>query len=275
MRRFLFISAVAAAVAGLAWAAAPGRAHACSLVPVVDLTPEFVRAQAERADLIVVGEAGAEWQADQGRASGDTPVSSRDERPLTATNGDVPYYSLVLVAAVLKGEAPAGSIDVGPSGFLGPDCSGGPRLELGQRVLLFLRQGEPPNAFAGETWSFTGPSWYALEDGRAHYRSFAQGRPDWDAAELVRLVAATAGSDPAQVEQAVRYARGEDVEMPRIVPLAGAEPATDPAPPDTAPDEEAAASGGASRNAAWAAAAAGAAVAVALAGLLARRRRAA
>lgn len=272
MHRFLLISA-AAAVAGLAWAAVPGRAHACDPVPVVNLTPDFLRAQAERADLIVVGEAGAEWSADAGQGAADAPASSHDGAGRTPEAGPSgpPYYSLVLVAAVLKGEAPAGSVEVGPAGFLGPDCSGGPRLELGQRALLFLRRGEPPNAFAAETWRFIGPSWYALEDGGARYRSFAQGHPDWDAADLVRLVAAAAGSDPAQVEKAVRYARGEDVEMPRIVPLA--EPATGPAPADAAP-QAARGPGGPPR---WAvpAAAAGAAVVLALAGLVLWRRRAA
>ncbi len=47
------------------------------------------------------------------------------------------YESTILVVAALKGN-PEREIILSPLGFLGSDCSGGPRLPAGERVLLFL-----------------------------------------------------------------------------------------------------------------------------------------
>lgn len=73
---------------------------------------------AERAETIIVGEV----------------MNERLSRP------DLPAYeSTIRTVAVLKGNA-GDEVTLSQLGFLGSDCSGGPRLTDGERVLLFLRQ---------------------------------------------------------------------------------------------------------------------------------------
>lgn len=257
--RHLLLSLTAALIAGLAWAGLPGRVHACSLAPI-QVTEEWVRGQAGQADLIVVGEAGAEWPAD---------IGGRGQR----------YFSSVLVAATLKGQPPESLVDVGPTGYLGPDCSGGPKPALGQRVLLFLRRGEPGPHLSHGVWAVSpaqaGAGMYVLEDGRARPERYGSAGPEWDAGALIEVIADAVDADPAQTEKAIRYARGEDVEMPRIVPVGGAGVAPEPdgAPADAGIAEAPETGTTSGRTAALAAGGGAAALLAGAAGLAAWRRR--
>lgn len=166
--------------------AQPRPALACSLAGVqLDLA-------AELAEIVIVGEVTAE----------------RVIEPTYPT-----YESTIRPAAVLKG-APPGELVISPLGYLGPDCSGGPRLAVGERVLLFVGRGIIGTQGDGDL-QVVGyeDGKYALENGYAKIASHEQPIP---AEQAIRQVAAITGAPEEQVAAALAFARGEAAPTPSV-----------------------------------------------------------
>lgn len=172
----------------------PPQASACSLAPL-DL--ENV---ADIAEIVIVGEVTAE----------------RIIEPTSPT-----YESTVRPAAVLKG-APPGEIVISPLGYLGADCSGGPRLAAGERVLLFVGRGMVGGQAQGELQVVGYEAGkYALHDGLAMQPYTGSSMP---ADQAIRQVATITGASEDQVVAAIAFAQGD----PTAEPPAQAEPVTRP-----------------------------------------------
>ncbi|MBI4498529.1 MAG: hypothetical protein HY689_11585 [Chloroflexi bacterium] len=173
----------------------PEPAAACSLAGFPNAQVRLQQ-QTDAADLIIVG----------------TVIA---ERPLTGT-WEKGYASTVRPVAVLKGETPDGPIELSPLGFLGPDCSGGPRLAAGERVLLFLQRGDPPwlPGARQEGWrvALAGQGKYRFHERQAQYQDYGPLEPAGSAEGLVKEVAALAGSLPDQTARALWFAQGNDGE---------------------------------------------------------------
>lgn len=110
--RVLFLLAILALAALMVGLGRPRLAVACSLGP-----PPAMKDQVRSADLIFVGQVVRERRIE--------------------FRGSEGYASTLHVAAVLKGRPPL-EVTISPLGFNHPDCSGGPRLPVGQRMLIFL-----------------------------------------------------------------------------------------------------------------------------------------
>lgn len=178
-------ASMALALAALA-AFAPGaaeRALACSI------GPGSLESSAEYADLIIVGEVVAE-----------EPGGPYDT-----------YSSTIRVAATFRGETDE-MLRLENLGYLGADCSGGPRLPEGERVLLFLIHYRSPSepAVTPETGPLQPAGWengkYALQDGNFVSR-YAQpaSYPYWDA---VQRVAAITNAPQDEIDAALAFAGG-------------------------------------------------------------------
>lgn len=159
-------------------------AAACSIAP------STLQSNADHAQLIIVGQVVA-------------------ERPLSPSlaAGYEAYESTIHVAAILKGDATS-QLTLGPLGFLGPDCSGGPRLQVGERVLLFLsspqrlQPGSAPQVFGYEGGK------YLLTNGTATSQ-YAEPRT-MPADQALRQVASITGVPTVQLDAALAFARGEE-----------------------------------------------------------------
>ena len=186
----------------------PAPAAACLLTPLPEASLRL-KQQTEAADLIIVGQVTAERPY-------DGPSRPGLWQPA--------FASLVRPVALLKGATPDAEIEVSPLGGLGPDCTGGPRLELGERVLLFLRRGDPHRVADGAGtrpagWSIVlgGRAKYVFQDSRAaldlrHILGFLPGdralEPAGQAEDLVKDAAVLAGSPEDQIERALQFVQG-------------------------------------------------------------------
>ena len=106
------------------------------------------------------------------------------------------HESRVRVRAVLKGN-PERELVFSPIGFLGTDCSGGPRLPAGERVLLFLHQygGE----FRVHSYEF---GKYVLKEGEAKNYHFSP----LPAEEFLWRVAVITDAPDDQLDAALAFA---------------------------------------------------------------------
>ena len=142
-------------------------------------------------------------------------------------DGQPPYISTVRPVATLKDEPPEGGFELSPLGWASPDCSGGPRLPAGERVLLALRHGiQGPTTQmtvmsgayilrADATYPGLPPPTLHVSPGLAAgtpYPRFPRGE------DFVREVAAMVGAPSERTEQAVRSAQGMDLERPAATP---------------------------------------------------------
>ena len=167
---------VAALVLGLAAfaALAPATAKpaaACSMGPLT------LERAAEVADLVIVGEV----------------VSEQSVSPQL-------YTSTIGVSATLKGDSER-EFTLERIGQLYPDCSGGPRLAAGERVLLFLNGGRGQLQVTG----YEGGK-YVLSETKAMTAWEDTAIPVEDA---LRRVAAITGAAPGQLDAALAFANGE------------------------------------------------------------------
>lgn len=145
---------------------------------------------AREAEIIIVGEVTSERRVQ----SGTHPV----------------YESTVRVGATLKGSADR-EIALSKLGILDSDCTGGPRLRTGERVLLFL-------------YDWQGLTIYAHEDGRYLLtRETAKTRldPPIPLEGALRRVAAITDAPRDQLDAALAFARREPPPAPKpeIEPL--------------------------------------------------------
>ncbi len=180
----LLVAALGCALVVLA-SRSTDRAQACTFVLESDPL-RAVAAAAGGSDVVVVGEVIREEPIE------DDPVDFAvfDDRAFTST---------VRVDAALKGE-PERLLTLGPLGYLEPDCSGGPRLRAGERVVLFL------SSFRS---SFRV---YAYEQGNyllAGNAAYNENLPPVPAEDFVRRVAAATGAPQQELDAALVSLRGE------------------------------------------------------------------
>ena len=174
-------------------------AAACSIL-LVDLDT-----MAEEAEIVIVGEVIHERTV---------------ERPFS---GEA-YESTVRVHVALKGN-PEREITFSDLGFLGPDCSGGPRLPAGMRVLLFIEE------YNGQF--HPGYEKYVLANGEARAQfavADSQLGPPIPADDALRRVAAITGATDEQLDAALAFAGVGTAPPPDAEPLP-----TDAPQPDASP----------------------------------------
>ena len=185
MTRILLVGCVLLAAISVAVLIRPRSVLACQIAPL----PLELRAQ--HAEMIVVGEV----------------VSEEAERNQT-------YTSTVRVAATLKGEAQSELMLEG-LGQRGSDCSGGPRLEQGERLLLFLTHrrssSDSPTVEPGAPMIYGD---YRIADGVA--RSPFDLPHELPAGLALGRVAAIAGAPVSELDAALAFAAGEDGLTPSL-----------------------------------------------------------
>ncbi len=116
-----------------------------------------------------------------------------------------PYESTIAIGATLKGSSTP-ELTLNELGFLDADCSGGPRLAAGERVLLFLYSGRGQLQVTG----YEGGK-YVLSKTEAvsawHDKAIAVD-------DALRRVAAVTGAPPHQLDAAIAFASGEPIPNP-------------------------------------------------------------
>ncbi len=200
--RISIVSLACAVVALAVFAPATAKpAAACSIA-----RPDLDTA-AEEAEIVIVGEV-------------------IRERTVERVFSGEAYESTVGVRAALKGN-PEREITLSPLGFLGPDCSGGPRLPAGMRVLLFITE------FNGEPHIY-GYEKYVLANGEARVQFAVAGsllEPSIPADDALRRVAAITGATDEQLDAALAFAG--------VGPTSAPQPDAEPLPTDAPlPDAE-------------------------------------
>ena len=174
-------------------------ALACSLAETPPF-PERLLQQERLAELIVVADV-------------------VDEQPLKSAGTQSVYRSTIRPLAVLKGQPQSDVIELAPQGYLAPDCAGGPRLQTGTRVLLFLRTQADQHTmgtqaqFPMSKWQVVliGPGKYLLQNGQAYgtttfFEEAAE--PVGVAEDLIRKIGTHVGTPEAVVNEALRAASG-------------------------------------------------------------------
>ena len=204
--RISIVAMICAVVALAVFAPATAKpAAACSILRVdLDIA-------AEEAEIVIVGEVIRERTIER-------VVFSREA-----------YESTVGVHATLKGNLER-EITFSPLGFLGADCSGGPRLPAGERVLLFITE------FNGELLVYAAAK-YVLANGEA-IRQFAVADslpgPPIPADEALRRVAAITGATDEQLDAALAFALGGPAPAPQPdaapIPTDAPQPDAEPLP---------------------------------------------
>ena len=153
-------------------------AAACTLAPIT------LEHAAEVAEIVIVGEV----------------IDEQVVAPRYPT-----YVSTVRVSAVLKGH-PDNEVSLGQLGFLGAACDGGPRLAVGEQVLLFIGRGILGHQVRGNL-QVVGydQGKYLLADGEAKTAN----RPPIPAEDTLRRVADITGAPASELDAALAFARGE------------------------------------------------------------------
>ena len=185
--RISIVALICAVVALAVFAPATAKPAAACTVIRVDLDTA-----AEGAEMVIVGEVIRERSIER-------VVFSREA-----------YESTVRVRVALKGN-PERDITFSPLGFLGADCSGGPRLPAGERVLLFIIE------YNGKLHVY-GFEKYVLANGEA-IRQFAVvdslPGPSIPAGDALRRVAAITGATDEQLDAALDFAGVGPVPTPQ------------------------------------------------------------
>ena len=188
----VFVVALVCALVAMA-ALAPGLAK-----PAAACSPSYghftLEDRAEQAEIVIVGEVITEQAIED---LYDYPPSY--------------YESTIRIAATLKGN-PEPEITLSPVGYFGPDCSGGPRLPTGERVMLFLSE------YRGDLRMFgLEESKYTLVEGEAiiFYSEPTLSREPIPVEDAFRRVAAITGATDEQLAAALAFARDEPAPEPR------------------------------------------------------------
>ena len=193
MRALLLAALVASIAVTLALTGvAPRNAYACSLAPPDKNDP--LKYVLEDASLVIVGRV-------------------VDERATGGVSGEKAYESRVTPDAVLRGSAPNGDIVLPRLNTLGADCSGGPRLPEGERVLLFLYK---TSMFDPQTGRNQQDVWQiglvggkvVIESGAAYVEVFDQRIRLGETEPAIRDIASRVGASQAQADAAVAAATG-------------------------------------------------------------------
>lgn len=199
--RISIVAAICAVVSLALFAPATAKPAAACTILRVDLGTA-----AEEAEIVIVGEVIHERTV---------------ERPFS---GEA-YESTVRVHVALKGN-PEREITFSDLGFLGPDCSGGPRLPAGMRVLLFIEE------YNGQF--HPGYEKYVLANGEARAQfavADSQLGPPIPADDALRRVAAITGATDEQLAAALVFAG--------VGPAPAPQPDAEPLPTDAPlPDAE-------------------------------------
>ncbi|MCH7812148.1 MAG: hypothetical protein IH958_05915 [Chloroflexi bacterium] len=134
------------------------------------------------------------------------------------------YESTVRVEAVLKGTVEP-LVTLSPLGSLGADCTGGPRLQEGERVLLMFGEFRGDSFVVGHEWGK-----YVLANGEAQvaFQNIPP-EPPIPVGEALRTVAAITGASQAELDAALSFAMGEPLPplVPEPEPVSDSEPQPD------------------------------------------------
>lgn len=114
------------------------------------------------------------------------------------------WESVIVAEAILKGEVPDEPLRIPYIGFLGADCSGGPRLQEGERVMVPLYWGGVSYAPGEEAWQLHGIfSKVLFEDGQATLEWWSGSAPLGTRDDVIRLYGENAGADESRIEAAI------------------------------------------------------------------------
>jgi hypothetical protein len=117
------------------------------------------------------------------------------------------WESVVVVEVVLKGDVGDEPLRIPYIGFLGGDCSGGPRLRVGERVLIPVFWGQPSYGDGEEGWQLHGIFSKVLFDDGLASLEWSEGREALgDAEDVVRSYGEAAGATDVQIEAAIAAA---------------------------------------------------------------------
>lgn len=215
--------AMLAAILGLLFLfSVPAReARACAVIIPSD-PHERLAAQLRVGELVVLGQVSAE----------------RPAEPWERRSG---YVSTIEPVVVLRGEAPENIRLTALGAGLGPDCSGGPRLPVGERVFLAV-----PSHPQIQATIIIGI--YPLD--RSHFgEEYRFPTPE----ALVQEAAGLVGASPDLTEAAIRFAVGEIAPTPSATPplLSTAGPIVQAASPESATGAQRADNGTAFRWLPW------------------------
>ena len=115
--------------------------------------------------------------------------------------------SVVRPDAVLRGDVPAQGVVIPFLGQLGADCSGGPHLREGERVLLPIYWGRPSYGDGTNAWQLTGIfSKVLIEDGEAILESELGRHPLGDIETVIRTYGSAVGAGETQIQAAIAAA---------------------------------------------------------------------
>jgi hypothetical protein len=170
---------------------APGsRVYACSIGTLPDQRAA-VLSSFDGSDLVLVG-------------------TVLTERPVGMIGNYQAFESNVKPEAVLAGDAPAGNLVVRQLGFVAADCTGGPRLEEGEKVLLALDRrltGFSSGGLPGYIWVMHNFLGKVRIDGDQAVSQYAEaGVPLGDPPSLLRDAAAALNSDDRALQAALTAA---------------------------------------------------------------------
>ena len=192
-RSLMFRLALAAALAVPAVALAPGGNQAAEAVCSIGATDyaDAAMTTLPRTQLLLVG----------------TVTDERSIRRGTRTF----YESVVEPQVMLKGEAPDEPIVLPFLGHLGADCSGGPRLLKGERVLLPVYWGRASYGDGESAWQLTGIfSKVALQDGVATLQWHLGSERLGESEDIIRTYGEAVGATDGQIEAAIAAALTPD-----------------------------------------------------------------
>lgn len=195
VRRTVRLLALLLLLVGFALPGTAGRpvlGAACSIGSPINLGESFER-NASNSQILLVG----------------TVVQERSiPRPPNTTQI---WESVIAPQAMLRGDALEEPLRIPYIGFLGGDCSGGPRLEVGERVLLPIYWGNPSYGDGSSAWQLQGIySKVVFEDGTAYLESALDRHRLGDLESVVRMAGDAVGASEAQIEAAIAAATAID-----------------------------------------------------------------
>lgn len=173
-----------------------GTAHACSIASI-DVRESMLR-RAPLSDLVIIG-------------------TVTDERTYGRAGDSTLYVSTVRTDAMLKGEADAESISIPLLGQLGGDCSGGPRLREGERVLLLLdwqytaRSGDGSIEYAWQFQSIFGK--VLIAEGTAIAQEIHTSEPLGEANATIRAFGEAVGAGESRIEAVIIAANADEATL--------------------------------------------------------------
>ena len=123
------------------------------------------------------------------------------------------WESVVVPKAMLKGDLTEERVVIPYTGFLGADCSGGPRLREGEQVLIAIYRGVPSYGTGEEAWQMNGTfSKVLLRDDVATLDWVSGSQSLGPVETVIREYGALVGANESQIYAAVEAANAPATE---------------------------------------------------------------